>query len=62
MGHIMCKEGIRVDPKKVKVVVHWLRPTNVTKIRSFLGLADYYRKFMKGFSRMATPLTKLTRK
>ena len=57
----MCKEGNRIDPKKVEAVVHWLRLTSVTEIRSFLGLAGYYRKFIKDFFRIAT-LTKLTKK
>ena len=58
----MCEEGIRMDPKKVEAVVHWPRSTNVTEIRSFLELAGYYRKFIKEFSRIAAPLTKLTKK
>ena len=62
MGHTICKEGIKVDPKKVEVVVQWPRLTNVTEIRSFLGLAGYYRKFIKDFSKIAAPLTRLTRK
>ena len=62
MGHTICKEGIKVDPKKVEVVVQWPRLTNVTEIRSFLGLVGYYRKFIKDFSKIATPLTRLTRK
>ena len=51
-----------MDPKKVKAVLEWPRPTSVTEIRSFLGLARYYRRFVEGFSRLATPLTKLTQK
>ena len=51
-----------VDPSKVEAVLEWERPTTITEIRSFLGLAGYYRKFIEGFSKLALPLTKLTRK
>ena len=62
LGHMISKEGVQVDPKKVEAVSNWPRPTNVTEIRSFLGMAGYYRRFVKDFSRIAAPLTKLTRK
>ena len=62
LGHVISVEGIFVDPRKVKAVLKWERPTNVTEIRSFLGLAGYYRRFIEGFSTIASPLTKLTRK
>ena len=55
-------QGISVDPEKVKAVLEWPRPTNVTEIRSFLGLAGYYRRFVEGFSKIAVPLTRLTQK
>jgi len=61
LGNIVSSEGIRVDPSKVEVVTRWERPTTPTKICSFLGLAGYYRKFIKGFSCLTLPLTKLTR-
>ena len=51
-----------MNPKKIEVVVARERPMNVIKVRSFLGLAGYYRRFMKRFSMIAFPLTKLTRK
>jgi hypothetical protein len=51
-----------VDPHKIEAIVNWSRPSNVTELRSFLGLAGYYRRFVKGFSVIASPLTQLTRK
>ena len=62
LGHIVSKEGIRVDPKKIEVVVEWKPPRNVTEVRSFLGLARYYRRFVKGFSMTAAPMTRLLQK
>ena len=62
LGHVVSAEGISVDPQKIEAIVDWKPPTNVTEVRSFLGLAGYYRKFVEGFSKIATPLTKLTRK
>ena len=55
-------EGVSVDPKKIEAMVNWKSPKNVSEVRSFLGLVGYYRKFVEGFSRIAAPLTKLTRK
>ena len=62
LGHVVSAEGISVDPQKIEAIVDWKPPTNITEVRSFLGLAGYYRKFVEGFSKIATPLTKLTRK
>ena len=62
LRHIVSKEGIRVDPKKIEVVVEWKPPRNVTELRSFLGLAGYYRRFVKGFSMIVTPMTRLLQK
>ena len=62
LGHIVYAEGVSVDPQKVEAILHWKPPTSVIEIRSFLGLARYYRKFIEGFSKIATPLTRLTRK
>nr|GEY32078.1 putative reverse transcriptase domain-containing protein [Tanacetum cinerariifolium] len=62
LGHIVSAEGITMDPAKVEAITKWPRPTSVTEVRSFLGLAGYYRRFVEGFSRFTLPLTKLMRK
>ena len=62
LRHIVSKEGIRVDPKKIEVVVDWKPPRNVTEVRSFLGLTGYYRRFFKGFSMTVAPMTILLQK
>ncbi|XP_062098714.1 uncharacterized mitochondrial protein AtMg00860-like [Humulus lupulus] len=61
LGHVVSKSGILVDPAKVEAVKEWSQPRNATEIRSFLGLPGYYRRFIEGFSKIATPLTALTR-
>ncbi|XP_074323943.1 uncharacterized protein LOC141660859 [Apium graveolens] len=61
-GHIISIEGIKVDLAKIEVVLNWERPKTPTKVRSFLGLAGYYRRIVRDFAKTATPLTKLTRK
>ena len=62
VGHIVFVEGIRVDPTKIEVVVNWKLPQSVTEVRTFLGLARYYRRFVKRFSIIASALTKLLSK
>ena len=62
MGHIISAEGVAVDPSKVEDVLNWIVPKSVKKIRSFLGLAGYYRKFIPNFSSIAKPMTKLLEK
>ena len=58
----MYVEGIRVDPTKIEAIVNWKPPRNVTEVGSFFGVVGYYRRFVKGFSIIASPLTKLLRK
>ena len=58
----MSAEGIRVDPIKVETIMNRKPPRNVTEVRIFLGIAGYYRRFVRGFSVIASPLTKLLRK
>ena len=62
LGHVVSKDGVMVDPSKIETVKNWVRPTNVSEIRSFVGLASYYRRFVKGFSSIASQLTNLTKK
>jgi hypothetical protein len=57
LRHILITEGVVVDPKKVTAVANWKRPASVTEIRSFLGLAGYYRRFIEGFFKIARPMT-----
>ena len=62
LGHVVLISGVSVDPEKVEAVMSWERLKLVFEIRSFLGLAGYYRRFIEDFSRLAAPMTKLTRK
>ena len=62
LGHVVSASGVLVDPEKVEAVMSWERPKSVFEIRSFLGLAGYYRRFIEDFSRLAAPMTRLTRK
>ncbi|WVZ24644.1 hypothetical protein V8G54_003188 [Vigna mungo] len=62
LGHVISAGGIAVDPAKVRVVLEWETPRSVSNVRSFVGLAGYYRRFIEGFSKIVAPLTQLTRK
>nr|GFA98306.1 putative reverse transcriptase domain-containing protein [Tanacetum cinerariifolium] len=61
-GHVIDSSGIHVDPAKIEAIKSWAAPTTPTEVRQFLGLAGYYRRFIKEFSLTAKPLTKLTQK
>nr|GEW39682.1 putative reverse transcriptase domain-containing protein [Tanacetum cinerariifolium] len=62
LDHVIDSQGIHVDPAKIESVKDWASPKSPTKIRQFLGLAGYYRRFIKGFSKIAKPMSKLTQK
>ncbi len=62
LGHIVSAEGVAVDPSKVAAVTEWESPKNAGEIRSFLGLAGYYRRFIENFSKIAKPMTELLKK
>ena len=62
LGHVISGEGIAVDPTKVVTVTNWESPTSIGEIRSFLGLAGYYRRFIENFSKIAKPMTELLKK
>jgi hypothetical protein len=60
LGHIVGGGELKIDPSKVKVILEWSRPNNVTEVRSFLGAAQYWRKFIANFSSIAAPLHVVT--
>ena len=62
LGHIITGDGIAVDPEKIRAIMDWSTPTSVSEVRSLMGLAGYYRHFVKDFSRVAHPITSLQRK
>ena len=62
LGHIISKEGIVVDPKKIKSIEKWSTPRNVVEMRSFMGIIGYYRRFVEGFSKYVHPITSLQKK
>ena len=62
LGHVISEDGISVDPENIEAIVNWPTPKNVTDVRSFMGLASYYKRFIEGFSKVAHPITALQRK
>uniref|UniRef100_A0A8C1XCE3 Gypsy retrotransposon integrase-like protein 1 n=1 Tax=Cyprinus carpio TaxID=7962 RepID=A0A8C1XCE3_CYPCA len=59
LGHVISADGVSTDPKKIEAVAQWPQPTSVSELRSFLGFASYYRRFVEGFAKLAAPLHRL---
>lgn len=62
MGHIISFSGLQVDPEKIQSIASWPLPSSLKEVRGFLGLTGYYRRFVKGYAQLATPLTSLLKK
>jgi hypothetical protein len=62
LGHVIYEEGVAIDPDKIKAFMDWPTPKNVSDIRSFMVLVGYYRRFIKGFSKIGFPITSLQKK
>jgi hypothetical protein len=62
LGHIISVEGVAVDPEKIKAIMDWSALRNVKRVRSFMGLVGYYRRFIKGFKKISYPINSLQRK
>jgi len=62
LGYVISPQGLRMDEEKIRTSKEWKEPTNIKGIQSFLGFANFYRRFIQDYSRITTPLTRLTRK
>ena len=62
LGHIIGQYGVKVHMEKIRAILEWPSPKNITKLRGFIGICTYYRKFVKWFSKLNSPLTDLTKK
>jgi hypothetical protein len=61
LGYIIDQHGVHVDPTKIQIIHDWLAPTTLTELRSFLGLGNFYHRFVLGFSHIAWALSQITR-
>ena len=62
LGHVVCQYGVQVHQEKIQAILNWPPSKSLTDLRRFFGLCSYYRRFVKGFSQLSTPLTDLTKK
>ena len=62
LGHVISRHGVSTDPTKIESIEKWPTPINIQELQSFLGLASYYRHFVKGFAEIAAPLHRLLQK
>ena len=62
LGHIISKEGVKVDPSKIKEITEWPQPNNISKLRGLLGLIGYYRRYVKTYAHKKALLTNLLKK
>ena len=62
LGHVIGENGVQVHQEKIRGIIEWSTPKNVTELKSFLGLCSYYGWYVKGFLQLTTPLTDLTKK
>ena len=60
--HIIGKDGVKVHMEKIRAILGWPSPKNITELRGFIGICTYYKKFVKGFSKLTSPLTDLNKK
>jgi hypothetical protein len=59
LGHVISREGVKVDPEKIKAITEWPKPKNISKLKGFLGLTRYYQRFIKNYAHLTTPLSNL---
>ena len=62
LGHVVSSEGVETDPAKIQCIADWMTPSNAKELKQFLGLASYYRRFVRGFAKIASPLHRVLEK
>ena len=61
LGYILSVDGVKVDPKKVSIIINWREPNTIRGVRGFLGFCNFYRRFIRDYGRVAKPLWHLTK-